>query len=46
MACRPRVVAGGGFYHVYNRGSNGEPNFADPNEAIEFIEIVRDVKKR
>lgn len=46
MARRPRVVIEGGLYHVYNRVSSGEPIFADPNEAIEFIEIVRDVKKR
>ena len=46
MARRPRVVVEGGLYHVYNRVSSGEPIFADPNEAVEFIEIVRDVKKR
>ena len=46
MARRPRVVIEGGLYHVYNRVSNGEPIFADPNEAIEFIEIVRDIKSR
>jgi len=46
MARRPRIVVEGGLYHVYNRISSGEPIFADPNEAIEFIEIVRDVKKR
>jgi hypothetical protein len=31
---------------VYNRISRGERIFADPNEAIEFTEIVRDIKKR
>ena len=36
----------GGLYHVYNRVSSGEHIFADPEEAMEFIEIVRDVKKR
>ena len=46
MARGPRVVVEGGLYHVYNRVSSGEPVFADPNEAIEFIEIIRDVKKR
>ena len=46
MARRPRIIVEGGLYHVYNRVSSGEPVFADPNEAIEFIEIVRDVKKR
>jgi len=42
MARRPRIVVEGGLYHVYNRVSSGGPIFADPNEAIEFIEIVRD----
>ncbi|RLE24014.1 MAG: hypothetical protein DRJ65_10705 [Acidobacteria bacterium] len=46
MARRPRVVVEGGVYHVYNRISSGEAVFADPNEAIEFIEIIREVKKR
>ena len=46
MARRPRVVVEGGLYHVYNRVSSGEHIFADPEEAMEFIEIVRDVKKR
>jgi REP element-mobilizing transposase RayT len=39
-------VVEGGWYHVHNRVSSGEPIFADVNEAIEFVEIVRDVKKR
>ncbi len=46
MVRRPRVVVEGGWYHVYNRVSSGEPVFADANEANEFIEIVRDVKRR
>ncbi len=46
MARRPRIVVEGGIYHVYNRISSGEAVFADPNEAIEFIEIIRDVTKR
>jgi REP element-mobilizing transposase RayT len=46
MARGPRVVIEGGLYHVYNRVSSGEHIFADPEEATEFIEIVRDVKKR
>ena len=45
MARGPRVVIEGGLYHVYNRVSSGEHIFADPEEAMEFIEIVRDVKK-
>jgi len=31
---------------VYNRVSTGEAIFAGPNEAIEFVEIISDVKKR
>ncbi len=46
MARGLRVVIEGGLYHVYNRVSSGEHIFADPEEAMEFIEIVRDVKKR
>ena len=46
MARRPRVVVEGGLHHVYNRVSSGEHIFADPEEAMEFIEIVRDIKKR
>ena len=46
MVRRPRIVVEGGLYHVYNRVSSGEHIFADPEEAIEFIEIVRDIKKR
>lgn len=46
MARRQRIVVQGGLYQVYNRVSSGEPIFADPNEAVEFIEIVREVKKR
>jgi len=46
MARGLRVVIEGGLYHVYNRVSSGEHVFADPEEATEFIEIVRDVKKR
>jgi len=39
-------VVEGGLYHVYNRISSGEAVFADPNEAVEFIEIIREVKRR
>ena len=44
MARRTRVVVEGGLYHEYNRISSGEAVFADPNEAIQFIEIIRGVK--
>ena len=46
MARRQRMVVQGGLYQVYNRVSSGEPIIADSNEAVEFTQIVRDVKKR
>lgn len=46
MARRPRVEVGGGVYHVYNRVASGEPVFANPEEAVEFIEHIRSVKTR
>ena len=46
MVRRPRVEIEGGLYHVYNRVSSGEQIFAASEEAMEFVEIVRDVKKR
>ena len=46
MPRRPRVFVEGGIYHVYNRFASGEPVFADPEEALEFIELLRYVKKR
>jgi len=39
-------VIEGGLYHVYNRCARGEPVFADPQEAIEFVELAREVKER
>jgi len=41
-----RVSVEGGIYHVYNRFASGEPVFADPEEALEFIELLRYVKQR
>ena len=46
MGRRPRVVVEGGLYHVYNRISSGETIFAEPNEAIDFVETIRETKKR
>ena len=46
MVRRPRIEIEGGLYHVYNRFSSGEAIFADPNEAIDFVEAIREVKKR
>ncbi len=34
------------MYHVYNRISSGEAVFSDPEEAIEFINTVRETKTR
>jgi len=36
----------GGLYHVYNRFARGEDVFADPEEAAEFAELLREVKQR
>jgi REP element-mobilizing transposase RayT len=46
MVRRARVEVEGGLYHVYNRVASGEPIFADPEEAVEFIETVRETKTR
>jgi len=46
MARRARAVVEGGLYHVYKPISGGEAFFADPNEAIEFIQIIQNVKRR
>ena len=46
MVRRARVEVTGGLYHVYNRFASGERIFAEPDEAAEFIEILKDVKKR
>ncbi len=46
MPRKPRVFVEGGIYHVYNRFASGEPVFADPEEALEFIELLRFVKQR
>jgi len=36
----------GGLYHVYNRFARGVDVFADPEEAIAFLDLLRDLKKR
>lgn len=46
MPRRRRVLLEGGLYHVYNRFASGEDVFSDPEEAIEFVEFLRAVKKR
>ena len=46
MPRRARVVIEGGVYHVYNRVASGEPVFGDPDEALRFVEVMREVKGR
>lgn len=41
-----RVLVEGGLYHVYNRFARGEGVFSDPEEAMEFAELLREVKQR
>lgn len=41
-----RILIEGGLYHVYNRFARGEGVFAEPEESIEFLELLRDLKKR
>jgi hypothetical protein len=41
-----RVLVEGGLYHVYNRFARGEDVFSDPEEAVEFAELLREVKRR
>ena len=42
MPRRPRVFFEGALYHVYNRFARGEGVFGDPEEAIEFVERLRE----
>jgi REP element-mobilizing transposase RayT len=46
MPRRARVVIEGGVYHVYNRVASGEAVFGDPEEALRFVEVMREVKGR
>ncbi len=46
MPRRPRVFVEGALYHVYNRFAGGEGVFGDPEEAIGFVERLREVKTR
>ncbi len=46
MVRKARVEVEGGLYHVYNRVASGEPIFSDPEEAVEFIETIREAKTR
>jgi REP element-mobilizing transposase RayT len=46
MPRRPRVFVKGGIYHVNNRFARGAEIFAEPEEAIEFIEILCKARNR
>jgi len=46
MPRAPRILVEGGLYHVYNRFARGEEIFSDPEEAIEFLDLLRDLKQR
>ena len=46
MPRRPRVSVEGGIYHVYNRFARGANLFAEPEEAIHFLEILRKARNR
>lgn len=46
MPRRPRVFVQGGIYHVYNRFARGADLFLEPDEAIEFVELLRKVRDR
>jgi len=41
-----RILVEGGLYHVYNQLARGETVFSDPEEAIEFLDLLRDLKQR
>ncbi|MCD4748009.1 MAG: transposase [Thermoanaerobaculales bacterium] len=46
MPRAPRILIEGGLYHVYNRFARGEEVFAESEEAIEFLDLLRELKKR
>ncbi len=46
MPRAPRILIEGGLYHVYNRFARGEEVFADPEEAIVFLDLLRGLKQR
>jgi hypothetical protein len=41
-----RVLIEGELYHVYNRFARGEEVFADPEEGVEFVDLLRSLKQR
>ncbi len=46
MPRQPRQFIEGGIYHVYNRAASGEEVFSDPDTAIGFLDLVREIKER
>jgi putative transposase len=46
MPRAPRILIEGGLYHVYNRFARGEEVFADPEEAVAFLDLLRELKQR
>jgi REP element-mobilizing transposase RayT len=42
----PRIFVEGGIYHVYNRFARGANLFSEPEEAIQFVEILRKARDR
>lgn len=46
MPRRPRVFVKGAIYHVHKRFARGADLFGDPEEAIRFLEILRNVRDR
>ena len=46
MPRAPRILIEGGLYHVYNRFARGEEVFADPEEAVAFLDLLRELKER
>ncbi len=46
MPRAPRILIEGGLYHVYNRFARGEEVFSDPEEAIAFLDLLRELKLR
>jgi REP element-mobilizing transposase RayT len=46
MPRRPRVFVSGAMYHVYCRTLRAEPILTDREATEEFVEILRQVKRR
>ena len=46
MPRRPRLLIEDGIYHVYNRAASEEEIFSDPEIALGFLVLVREIKER